>query len=149
VSNAPAAFTLPVVIILLFMAGLALVTAQRGWAGTLRRESKLGIHSQAASHSDNAFAVANKVAAPVVGGASVMAVVLAVLVVVLPLPTVASVVVGVISLIAVLVMLVAGGLLGEKAARVVPVPARRPNSGGSCGGCGCGSGGCAGLTRNN
>ncbi|WP_090475700.1 SdpI family protein [Nakamurella panacisegetis] len=146
-SNAPVAFTLPVVLLLLVLAGLGYVTARRGWAGTLRRDGRLGIRSKAASSSDDAFAVANRVAAPVVGGAAAIALVLAVLVTVLHLPTAGSVVIGVLGLLGVLVLMVAGGVLGEQAARTLPVPARRPRPSAACSGCACGSGGCAGLTR--
>jgi len=140
VSNAPAAFTLPVSALLLILAALALVTARRGWAGTLRRDGRLGIHSPAAVSSDEAFVLANKVAAPVVGGAATIGLALAVLLPVLP----------VLALAAVPGLLLAAGAIGETAARTIPVPARRPAAtpGAGCGGCGCGSGGCAGLTRN-
>jgi len=138
VSNAPAAFTLPVSALLLILAALALVTARRGWAGTLRRDGRLGIHSPAAVSSDEAFVLAN------------IGLALAVLLPVLPLPTAAAVVVAVLALAAVPGLLLAAGAIGETAARTIPVPARRPAAtpGAGCGGCGCGSGGCAGLTRN-
>ncbi len=144
-SNAPTAFTLPVAALLLLLAGLAGVTAARGWAGTLRRSGKLGLHSPGASASDESFAVANRVAAPVVGGSAAIGVVLAVLVPTLPLPAAATITIGLLAIAAVLVLLVAGGVLGEKAARTVPVPARRPGANPACAGCACGGGGCAGL----
>lgn len=147
VSNAPVAFTLPIVVLLLVLAGLAYVTARRGWARTLRRDGRLGVHTRAASMSDDAFAVANRVAAPVVGGAGAIAVVLAILVAVLPLATVGTVIIGVLGLLAILVLFMVGGVLGEQAARTLPMPARRPKPSGACDGCACGSGGCAGLTR--
>ncbi|MET3807466.1 autotransporter adhesin [Nakamurella sp. UYEF19] len=146
-SNAPIAFVLPVAVLLLILAGFGGVTAARGWAGTLARTGRLGVHSPAAVSTDDAFAVANKVAAPVVGGASVIALVMALLVVLLPVPTSTTVVVGVLAVIAVLVLTIAGGVLGEKAARTLPVPARKPGSSPACAGCACGSGGCSGLTR--
>ncbi len=147
VSNAPAAFTVTVAVLLLIVAGLSLVTARRGWNGTLRREGRLGIHAPAAAGSDKAFAVANKVAAPVVAGAAVVAMVFAVLVLVLPVPTAATVVIAVLGLLAVPVLLIAAGVLGERAARTMPVPARRPKPNATCDGCACGGAGCAGLTR--
>ena len=147
VSNAPVAFTLPVALLLLILAGLALVTARRGWAGTLRRDGRLGVHSRAASISDDAFAVANRVAAPVVGGAAVIAFVLAALTAFLKIAPAGTVVIGILGLIGVVVLMVAGGILGEQAARTLPVPARRPQPSAACDGCACGSGGCAGLTR--
>jgi hypothetical protein len=146
VSSVPA-FAIPVAALLLLLAGLSAVTARRGWSGTLARSGRLGVHSAAASESDEAFRAANRVAAPVVGGAAVVGLVLAVLVLVLPFPTVATVLVGVLGIVAVLVLLVAGGVLGEQAARTVPVPARRPQPNAACSGCACGGGGCAGLTR--
>lgn len=146
-SNAPASFTLPVAAVLLVLAVLALMTAGRGWTGTLRRDGKLGVHTIAASSSDDAFALANRVAAPVVGGAAVMSLVLAVLVLILPLPTPAIVIIGSLSIVAVLVLMMAGGLLGEKAARTLPVPLRLPKPSAACDGCACGAGGCGGLTR--
>jgi hypothetical protein len=148
VSNAPLAFIVPVAAVLLVVAATGVVTARRGWTGSLRRAGKLGIHSPAAVISDEAFAVANRVAAPVVGGASAIALVLAVLLVFLPLPSAATVVIAVLTLGGVIALLLAAGVLGEKAARSVPVPARRPGNAASCAGCACGSGGCAGLTRN-
>lgn len=146
VSHLPAV-ALPVAALLLLLSGLSLVTARRGWAGTLTRSGRLGMHSAAASESDEAFRTANRVAAPVVGGAAAVGLVIAVLVVVLPVPSVATVIVGVLGIAAVLVLLVAGGVLGEQAARTVPVPARRPRPNAGCSGCACGGGGCAGLTR--
>lgn len=141
------AFAIPVAVLLLLLAGLSLVTARRGWSGSLSRSGRLGVHSAAASASDEAFRTANRVAAPVVGGAAAIGLVLAVLVLVLPFPTVATVVLGVLAIAAVLVLLIAGGVLGEQAARTVPVPARRPQPNAACSGCACGGGGCAGLTR--
>jgi hypothetical protein len=148
VSNAPLAFIVPVTALLLAIAGIGAVTARRGWTGSLQRAGKLGIHSAAAASSDEAFAVANKVAAPVVGGASAIALVLPLLLLLLPLPSAATVVIAVLTLGGVIALLVAAGVLGEKAARAVPVPARRPGNSASCATCACGSGGCAGLTRN-
>ncbi|MGI8590656.1 MAG: hypothetical protein ACR2M5_06655, partial [Nakamurella sp.] len=61
-SNAPAAFTLPAAALLLILAVLGAVTAARGWTGTLSRKGRLGVHSTAAVSSNEAFAVANRVA---------------------------------------------------------------------------------------
>lgn len=92
--------------------------------------------------------MANRVAAPVAAGAAVVAGVLAVLVLVLPLQTAGTVMVWVVGLVGSMALLVIAGVLGDRAARQVPIPARRPAaSGAGCGGCGCGGGGCAGLTR--
>ena len=147
VSNAPAAFTIAVAALLLVVAVLSVLTARRGWNGTLRRDGRLGIHAPAAAASDRSFAVANKVAAPVVGGAALVAVVFAVLVLVLPVATAATVVIAVLGMLAVPALLIAAGVLGERAARTLPVPARRPKPSAACDGCACGGAGCAGLTR--
>ena len=146
-SNAPLALTVPVALVLLIVAVMAAVTARRGWTGSLRRDGKLGIHSPAAASSDASFRAANKVAAPVVAGAAVVAVLFAVLVLVLPVPVAATVVIAVLGLIAVPLLLISAGVMGERVARTMPVPARRPVAGPACDGCACGSGGCAGLTR--
>ena len=147
-SPAPFALTVPLALALLLVAVPAALAARGGWAGTLRRDGRLGVHSQAAMAGDDAFAVANKVAAPVVAGAAVVAVVAAIVVLALRLPAAAATVIAVIGLIGALALLLVAGSMGERAARTVPVPARRPGGDGpGCGACACGSGGCAGLTR--
>lgn len=147
VSNAPAAFTVTVTVLLLIVAVMAGIAARGGWTGTLRRDGKLGIHSPAATASEEAFAVANKVAAPVLAGAVLVAVVFAVLVLFLPIPTILTVVIAVIGLVAASALVIAAGVLGERAARTMPVPARRPQPSAACSGCACGGSGCSGLTR--
>jgi hypothetical protein len=118
----------------------------RGRAGTLPRTSRLGVHGPAAESSDRAFLVANRVAAPVVLAAAAIFVIGAVLTVALRLSTIATLVVFLVALVGALCLLIAGGTVGERAALAVPKPAARPTS---CDGCVCGSGGCAGLTRNS
>ena len=146
--NTPVALTLPLAAVLLLLAVGAAATALGGWKGTLRRDGRLGLRTQAAQRSDAAFAVGTKVAAPVYGGAAVVGLVTALLVLFLPLSVTAVVVVAVLGLVAIVGLAVAGSSLGEKAARTVPVPATKPGSGGGCGGCACGTGGgCGGLTR--
>ena len=149
-SAAPLALTIPLVALLAVLAVAAAVMARRGFAGTLRRSSRLGVHSPAAMASDEAFALANRVAAPIAAGAAAVAGVLGVLTLVLPLATVGTVTVFVIGLAGSMVLLVVAGVMGDRAARQVPIPARRPRSAGGgagCNGCACGGGGCAGLTR--
>jgi hypothetical protein len=142
-SSAPLALTVPLAAVLLIIAALATVTAVRGRSGTLRREGRLGIHSPAAMASDQAFQLANRVATPVVAGTAVVAAVVAVLVLVLGLGTGATLLIGLLGLVGSVGLLLVAGAMGERAARTVPVPARRPAASGSCGGCGCGEGGCA------
>ena len=101
--------------------------------------------------SDDAFALANRVAAPVSAGAAAVAAVIAVLVLVLPVSTAGTLTVFVIGLAGSMGLLVAAGVLGDRAARQVPIPARKPGSAGGagCSGCACGGGGCAGISRND
>jgi SdpI/YfhL protein family len=149
VSAAPLILTIPLAAFLAVLAAAAAVMARRGSAGSLTRSGRLGVHTPAAMASDEAFALANRVAAPVAAGAAVVAGVLAVLVIVLPLNTLGSVIVWILGFAGSMALLVVSGVLGDRAARQVPIPARRPGpaSGGGCSGCACGGGGCAGLTR--
>ena len=150
-SEAPLWLTIPLAVLLAAIGAASAVMARGGFAGSLTRKSRLGVHSPAAMASDEAFALANRVAAPVAGGAAVVAVVSAVLVLscrcrppppwwsgwsVWPGP---------------MVLLLVAGVLGDRAARQVPIPAGKPGSagGGGCSGCACGGGGCAGITRSD
>lgn len=150
-SAAPLFVSIPFALLLIALAAAAGLMAARGRAGSLQRTDRLGVHTPAALAGDEAFAVANRVAAPVAGGAAVVAGVIAVLVVVLPVPTAATVVIALVGLAGSLALLVAAGVLGDRAARQVPIPARRPGSAttGSCGESACGGGGCAGISRSN
>lgn len=136
--------TVPLALVLLAPGIAALVTGLRGRSGTLSPESRLGVHGPAASVSPAASAMANRVAAPVVLAAAAVFVIGAVLTVALRLPTAATLVIFAVAAIGGVVLLVAGGSLGERAAATVPKPATKPVG---CDGCACGSGGCAGLTR--
>ncbi len=148
-SAAPLFLVIPIALILVVVAIAAAVMAVRGYRGGLVRSGRLGVHTPAAMASDEAFTVANKVAAPVSGGAAVVAGLIAVLVVVLPVGAATTVVIGLVGIAGSLALLIAAGVLGDRAARQVPVPARRPGSGaaGACSGCACGGGGCAGISR--
>jgi hypothetical protein len=149
VSAAPLYVVVPLAVILAVLATAAAVMAVRGNRGALVRTGRLGVHTPAAMASDKAFTVANEVAAPVAGGAAAVAGVLAVLVVVLPVAAGMTAIIGLVGIVGAMALLVAAGVLGDRAARLVPVPARRPGSGatGSCSGCACGGGGCAGISR--
>jgi hypothetical protein len=151
VSAAPLGLTIPLAAVLLALAIASVLMAKGGFAGTLRRSGRLGVHTPPAMASDQAFAVANRVAAPIAAGAAVVAGVLAVLVVVLQMSTAATLVIWIVGLAGSMVLLVAAGVLGDRAARQVPIPARAPAASGAagCTGCACGSGGCAGITRND
>ena len=149
-SAAPLALTIPLAVLLAVLATASALMAKGGFAGTLSRKGRLGVHSPAAMASDEAFALANKVAAPIALGASVVAAVLAVLVLVLSPSTAMALVFAVIGLVGSLVLLVVAGALGDRAARQVPIPASKPAAaGGGCSGCACGGGGCSGITRSD
>ena len=147
-SEAPLWLTVPFALLLVALGAAAAVMARGGFAGSLTRKNRMGVHSPAAMASDEAFTLANRVAAPVAGGAAVVAVVSAVLMLFLPLPAVASLVVGLVGLAGSVVLLLVAGVLGDRAARQVPIPARKPSSAGGAG-CACGGGGCAGISRSD
>ena len=138
-SEAPLWLTVPFALVLVALGAAAAVMARGGFAGSLTRKNRMGVHSPAAMASDEAFTLANRVAAPVAGGAAVVAVVSAVLMLFLPLPAVASLVVGLVGLAGSVVLLLVAGVLGDRAARQVPIPARKPSSAGGagCAGCAC------------
>lgn len=146
--SSPWLVTFPLALALIGLAALSAVTALRGRAGTLPRGGRLGVRSAAAVISDQAFRVANRVAWPIVAGAAMVAGVCGIVVLAAPLALPTVLVVFAVALIGSTALLVKAGQLGDRAARTVPPPARRPG-GASCGGCGCGGGGCAGLTRTN
>ena len=150
-SEAPLWLTVPFALVLVALGAAAAVMARGGFAGSLTRKNRMGVHSPAAMASDEAFMLANRVAAPVAGGAAVVAAVSAVLMLFLPLPAVASLVVGLVGLAGSVVLLLVAGVLGDRAARQVPIPARKPSSAGGagCAGCDCGGGGCAGISRSD
>lgn len=148
--TASLALTLPLAAVLLLVAGLAGSMGLRSRAGSLTRDGRMGVRTPASLASDEAFGVANRVAAPAALGAAAVAALLAVLILVLPMSTAAAVMSFVVALAAVFALLVTAGVLGDRAARHVPIPARKPDTGGAgCGGCGCGGGGCSRLTRNS
>lgn len=120
----------------LLVAGAALlVVGLLGWRRRLPRNRFAGIRTPATLRSDAAFAAANRVAAPTVLAAGVISAIAGALAVGTGgamLTTIVAVAgVGVVGL------LIAGGLLGHRAATAVPPP---PAAG--CGGCDCAGAGC-------
>lgn len=136
--------TVPLGVVLLLPAAAGLTAGLRGRAGTLRRADTLGIHGPAARSSEEAFALANRVAAPVALAAAAIFALGAVLVIALRLPVLATLVIFMVALIGGVALLIAAGTLGERSAATVPKPATRPAA---CDGCACGSDGCAGLAK--
>ena len=112
-----------------------------GWRGRLRRDGRIGVRTPDALRSEEAFALANRVAGPpalAAGLISVLAGVAALFV-----PTLLGVVVlAVVGLAGAVLIVRGGGALAQRAAAAIPAP---PAPAG-CGGCACGSGGCAALT---
>jgi hypothetical protein len=144
VSPAPLALTVPLAAVLLLLAVPSGIAAYRGRIGTLDRAGRLGLHTPAAIASEKAFALANRVAAPLVAGAAGVGLVCGLLVLLLPIGVAGTVMVAVLGLVGLLGQLYAASSLGERAALTVPRPARRPGTDGAscCGGGGCGDGGC-------
>jgi hypothetical protein len=87
VSEAPLWLTIPLAVLLLATGAASAVMARGGFAGSLTRKNRMGVHSPAAMASDEAFTLANRVAAPIAAGAAAVAAVSAVLMIFLPLPT--------------------------------------------------------------
>lgn len=136
VSHASLILTIPLAALLLALAIPAAITASRGWARTLERRGRLGLHTPAALASDQAFALANRVSAPLVAGAATVGIACTIVMLALPLGTLGAIMVAVLGFIGVLGQLFAAANVGERAARTVPLPARKPEGGGCCGGCG-------------
>lgn len=129
-TTAPLALTVPIAVVLAVPAVAAAVAAAGGWTGRLTRNSRLGVHTLAASASDRGFAVANRVAAPVAAGAAAVGLVTALIVLLLPVDVVTAIVVGLLGLAGMLFLLFVAAGMGERAARGVPLPARRPGTAG-------------------
>ncbi|MBM9468949.1 hypothetical protein [Nakamurella leprariae] len=136
--TAPLALTLICAALFLVLAAASGLTAWASFVGRLHRTGKLGVHSPAAVQTDRHFALANRVAAPVVSGAAGVAAVFALIMLFAPINTLATVVLAVVGLVGTAALLVVGGSLGERAAQALPRPARKP-TGGGCDGCACGT----------
>ncbi|MEU4801514.1 SdpI family protein [Actinosynnema sp. NPDC023587] len=109
-----------------------------GMRGRLPRNRFFGVRSKATLRDDEAFTLANKVAAVPTVVAGAIALVTAAVVAVDPST---ALVVGLIGLVGALVIAGAGGVLGHRAAEALPEP---ETSG--CGGCAC-AGACGVLQR--
>jgi SdpI/YfhL protein family len=110
-----------------------------GFRERLTREGGTGVRTQAALRSEEAFKLANRVAAlpTMAGGAISVLTGLAGL----AMPTTAGLVSAALAgVLAMLVLVMGGGVLGNRAALTVPAPA--PAAPAGCSGCACGAGGC-------
>lgn len=120
---------------LLLVAGVALLTVGLlGWRRRLPRNRFAGIRTPATLRSEAAFRAANHVAAPPVLAAGAVSAAGGALVFGTVGPAL-TVIVGATG-IGVVGLLVAGGLLGHRAAAAIPAPTT------GCAGCRCGGGGC-------
>jgi hypothetical protein len=110
-----------------------------GFRERLTREGGTGVRTQAALRSEEAFKLANRVAGlpTMAGGAIAVLTGLAGL----AMPTTGGLVSAALAgVLAMLVLVAGGGVLGNRAALSVPAPA--PAAPAGCSGCACGAGGC-------
>jgi hypothetical protein len=109
-----------------------------GFRERLTREGGTGVRTQAALRSEEAFKLANRVAGlpTMAGGAISVLTGLAGL----AMPTTGGLISAALAgVLAMLVLVMGGGVLGNRAAETVPAPAPAPAG---CSGCACGAGGC-------
>lgn len=109
-----------------------------GLQGKLRRNRFVGVRTAAALRDDETFTVANRIAGIPNVAAGVVGVVSGAVAFVVPALSITA---GIIGLVGALVIAVAGGLMGHRAAEAVPEPVKPKG----CGGCACGGGGCSPL----
>ena len=125
-----------VVAAVVLIVGIAvLVTGVTGLRARLPRNRFIGVRTPATMRDDEAFALGNQVAAPAtIASGAVLALTGA------STPLLGSALVLVIGLVGGVGLLLAGGLVGNRAAAALPEPA----SAGGCGGC---AGGCCGALQ--
>jgi hypothetical protein len=110
-----------------------------GFRERLTREGGTGVRTEAALRSEEAFKLANRVAGlpTMAGGAIAVLTGLAGL----AMPTTGGLISAALAgVLAMLVLVMGGGVLGNRAALTVPAPA--PAAPAGCSGCACGAGGC-------
>ncbi|GAC54967.1 SdpI family protein [Gordonia amicalis] len=112
------ALSVVVAVLLFALAGLWTTVGVRGLRGTLPRNRRLGVRTDETMRSDEAFRVANRVAAPGTLGASVILVLGAVAT--LAVDGGWSVLFGVVALVAALVIIGLVSAIGVRAAATVP-----------------------------
>lgn len=109
-----------------------------GMRGRLHRNRFFGVRTKATLRDDEAFALANRIAAAPTLAAGGIALVAAAAIAVNPGT---AVLVGVLGLVGAFVIAAAGGVLGHRAAEAMPAPEPA-----GCGGCAC-AGACGVLQR--
>ncbi|OXM71101.1 SdpI family protein [Amycolatopsis vastitatis] len=110
-----------------------------GFRERLTREGGTGVRTEAALRSEEAFKLANRIAGlPTMAGGAIS--VLAGLAG-LAMPSTGGLISAALAgVLAMLVLVMGGGVLGNRAALTVPAPA--PAAPAGCSGCACGAGGC-------
>jgi uncharacterized membrane protein len=111
-----------------------------GWREKLPRSRGAGVRTDATMRSDEAFRVANRVAAVPTMAAGVVGVLAGVAALAMP-DTLGTVLATTFGIVAVFVLVAGGGVLGHRAASAIPAPVEPAG----CGGCACGGGGCGGA----
>ncbi|HKS48814.1 MAG TPA: SdpI family protein [Amycolatopsis sp.] len=106
-----------------------------GWRERLPRDRGAGVRTAATLRSDEAFRVANKVAGLPTIVAGLVGVLAGVAGLFMP-ATAGPVIASVIGLAGMFLLVAGGGLLGHRAAAVVPAPVPAGCAGCACGGCG-------------
>ncbi|MPY97697.1 MAG: hypothetical protein GEU97_06780 [Actinophytocola sp.] len=106
-----------------------------GWQGRLSRDRGTGVRTEATLRSDEAFAVGNKVAGLPTMAAGVVGIAGGLAALAMP-SALGTTLAAVFSVVGLLGLLAAGGVLGNRAAAAVP----EPEPAGGCGGCACGAG---------
>jgi len=119
---------------LLVVPGAALLLlGWRGFRGQLPRNRYVGVRTPAAMRSEEAFELANRVAAPAILAGGAVAVLAGA-----SMPMLASgfsvAMVAALGFVGAFVLMTVGGVMGTRAAEAMPAPA--PAAGG-CGGCSC------------
>jgi hypothetical protein len=135
---------LTVVGVVMAAAGMALaVVGALGWRRRLPRNRFAGVRTAATLRDDETFAVGNQVSAPLTTTAGAVALVAGVAAVFAPSPLAGGVVAG-LGLLGVLGLAVVGGVIGDRAAGLVPQVSAPGGCTGVCTGCslveGCGGG---------
>lgn len=141
------ALALQIVLGALLIIGGAIITVTgwRGLRGTLPRNRFAGVRTPAAMASDEAFALANRVAAPAtLAGAAVMVVVGACVLALRGGSTLFLLLV--VGLLGATALIMVGGVLGNRAATALAEARAAQQPAGAC--AGCPGGGCAALLSN-
>ncbi|MEY7972407.1 SdpI family protein [Saccharomonospora xinjiangensis] len=111
-----------------------------GWQEKLPRSRGAGVRTEATMRSDEAFRVANRVAGLPTMVAGAVGVLAGAATLAMP-STLGAVLAATFGVVAVFVLVAGGGVLGHRAATLIPAPVEPAG----CGGCACGGGGCGAL----